>query len=85
MYFSVFQLSPQILEAFYDPANGPWASKDTKIHQPTKQRQHLTCLTAREPIHHPEFQVFTVRLQRSSSGTLGLQLRGLDVVTWSDF
>lgn len=32
---------------------------------------------------HPEKpQVFTVRLQRSSSGTLGLQLRGLDVVTW---
>lgn len=79
-------LYPQFFESILWPCQWAMCIKDTTFHQPTKQRsKRLTCLTE---ILNPSFrtpekpQVFTVRLQRSSSGTLGLQLRGLDVVTW---
>ena len=55
-----------------------------QFHQPTKQRQNVLHFDGRNPSRSGKPKVFTVRLQRSS-GTLGLQLRGLDVVTWSDF
>lgn len=52
------------------------ASLDVRNHL---EFQQVTELPTDSPTPLPTDQVFTVRLQRSSSGTLGLQLRGLDV------
>lgn len=88
LYFSVFQLYPQFFESILWLCQWAMRIKDTTFHQPTKQRsKRLTWFFRPEsPIVRTRFfpQVFTVRLQRSSSGTLGLQLRGLDVVTWHE-